>query len=188
MAVPALRRLSREQYDTFVADVGALIRADNQVSLYEYALQRMLLRHLAIHFGDARPARTRHDSPGPLAGPVRQVLGTLAYVGSPDPAGAAGAFGAGIRALGWPGIDPAMPPSNLDLGVLDRALQELDAATPLLKKQVLAGCAACVGADGRITLEESELLRAIADSLGCPLPPLQSLPGAQALAGDPPGD
>ena len=186
MAVPALRRLSREQYETFVADVGALIRADNQVSLYEYALQRMLLRHLSSHFVDARPARIRHDSPTTLAGPVRQVLGTLAYVGSSGPADAAGAFEAGIRAIGWPGIDPALPPRDLDLGALDRALNELDAATPPLKKQVLAGCAACVGSDGRITLEEAELLRAIADSLGCPLPPLQALPGAHALVGDPP--
>ena len=79
-----------------------------------------------------------------------------------------------------------MPPRNLDLQSLDRALDELDAASPPLKRQVLAGCAACIGADGRITLEEGELLRAIADALGCPLPPLQSLPGAEAIPPDPP--
>ena len=28
--------------------------------------------------------------------------------------------------------------------------------------------------------------RLIADALGCPLPPLQSLPGAEAVAADPP--
>ena len=70
-----------------------------------------------------------------------------------------------------------MPPRDLDLQALDRALNDLDAAAPPLKRQILAACAACIGADGRVTLEEGELLRAIADSLGCPFPPLQSLAG-----------
>jgi hypothetical protein len=72
------------------------------------------------------------------------------------------------------------------LSSLDRALNDLDAAAPQLKRQILAGCAACIGADGRITLEEGELLRAISNALGCPLPPLQSLPGAEAVASDVP--
>ena len=186
MIVPSLRRLSRDQFEHFDADIRALIGADNQVSLYEYALQRLLMRHLASHFGYVRPARVRYESPEPLAGPVRHVLATLAYVGSSVPAGAASAFAAGAQALGWPGINSTLPPRDLDLQSLDRALNELDAAAPALKKQVLAGCAACIGADGRITLEEGELLRAIADALGCPLPPLQSLPGAEAVAADPP--
>jgi len=36
-----------------------------------------------------------------------------------------------------------------------------------------------------VTLEEGELLRAIADSLGCPVPPLQSLSGALDPSEDP---
>jgi hypothetical protein len=41
----------------------------------------------------------------------------------------------------------------------------------LMPADILA-CAACIGADGRVTVEEGELLRAISDSLGCPMPPL----------------
>jgi Zn-dependent protease with chaperone function len=186
MMVPALRRLSRNQFEQFDADVRALVQADNQVNLYEYALQRLLMRHLSSHFGYVRPARIRYESPATLVGPVRHVLATLAYVGCSVPAGTAHAFEAGVLALGWPGVDSTLPPRELDLASLDRALNELDAAAPQLKKQILAGCAACIGADGRVTLEEGELLRAIADALGCPLPPLQSLPGADAVAADPP--
>ena len=178
MAVPALRRLSREQFEAFAAGVRELIRADNQVSLYEYALQRLLFRHLAGRFGEAgSPAGNPSRSAELLAGPVRHVLGVLAHVGQRRPSDAARAFELGIRALGWPGVDPSLPPRDLDLRKLDRALDELDAAAPPLKRQILAACAACIGADGQVTLEEGELLRAIADSLGCPFPPLPSLGG-----------
>jgi hypothetical protein len=116
---------------------------------------------------------------------MRHVLGVLAYVGSAQPSDAARSFALAIQALGWPGVDSSLPSRNLDLASLDRALNELDAAAPQLKRRILAACAACIGADGQVTLEEGELLRAIADSLGCPIPPLQSLPDALEPSNDP---
>ncbi len=44
-----------------------------------------------------------------------------------------------------------------------------------LKRDLIEAGVACVIADKRITTIEGELLRGIADSLGCPMPPL--LPG-----------
>jgi Zn-dependent protease with chaperone function len=185
MVVPALRRLSLDQFNAFVAGIRELVQADNQVSLYEYALQRMLLRHVAPQFGIARPAPVRYTTTGPLTDPARHVLGMLAHVGSANPAEAAQAFGSAIETLRFPGVDASLPEPNLDLNALDRALNELDAAAPPLKKQILAACAACIGTDGRITVDEGALLRAIADSLGCPIPPLQAIAGAEAVAADP---
>jgi Zn-dependent protease with chaperone function len=185
MAVPALSRLSRDQFESFVAAVRDLVEADKEVTLYEYALQRLLLRHVATRYGYAQPPAVRYRSPEPLVNPVRHVLGTLAHVGSAQPGDAARAFALGIQALGWHGVDSALPPRDLDLKSLDLALNELDAAAPQLKRRILAACATCIGADGRVTLEEGELLRAIADSLGCPIPPLQSLSGALEPSNDP---
>jgi Zn-dependent protease with chaperone function len=185
IATPALARLSRDQFESFVAGVRDLVEADQQVSLYEYALQRHLLRHVATHYGYAMPPPIRYRSIEPLVGPIRHVLGALAYVGSAQPSDAARSFALGIQALGWPSVDSSLPPRNLDLATLDRALNELDAAAPSLKRRILAACAGCIGADGQVTLEEGELLRAIADSLGCPVPPLQSLPDALEPSSDP---
>ena len=50
----------------------------------------------------------------------------------------------------------------------------LEAAAPRLKKRVLEACAACIGANGLVTTEEGELLRAVADALDCPMPPLMA--------------
>jgi Zn-dependent protease with chaperone function len=184
MVVPTLRRLSRDQLEAFAAIVRELIRADNQVSLYEYTLQRLLFSHLAAHRGAAPPSGKPSRSADLLAGPMRHVLGVLAHVGSTQPSDAARSFAFGIRALGWPEADPSLPARDLDLCRLDRALDELDAAAPPLKRRILAACAACIGADGKVTLEEGELLRAIADSLGCPIPPLQAFAGAETTRAD----
>ena len=42
----------------------------------------------------------------------------------------------------------------------------------MIKKNLLNACAYVVGADGVIVENEAELLRAVADTLDCPIPPL----------------
>ena len=58
------------------------------------------------------------------------------------------------------------------LRAVDAALEVLATAAPPLKKQILEACAACICVDGSVTVEEGELLRAVSDCLGCPMPPL----------------
>src|SRR5204862_261909 len=69
--------------------VGRLIRADSRIGLFEYTLQRVLLRHLAAHFGPRRP-------PGGPQVEVREasslLLSMLAYAGATDPGEVARAF------------------------------------------------------------------------------------------------
>ncbi len=45
------------------------------------------------------------------------------------------------------------------------------------KNYILEACIACVAADGRTTVTEAELLRSVADSLDCPIPPF--MPNAE---------
>ncbi|MBC8019528.1 MAG: TerB family tellurite resistance protein [Verrucomicrobia bacterium] len=44
-------------------------------------------------------------------------------------------------------------------------------AAPQIKKHVIEACVQVVGADGLIREREAELIRAIADTLDCPIPP-----------------
>jgi uncharacterized tellurite resistance protein B-like protein len=43
---------------------------------------------------------------------------------------------------------------------------------PNIKRNLLQACAQVVGADGVIQESEAELLRAVGDTLDCPMPPL----------------
>ena len=180
LALPALRRLSSAQCGDLRAAVGRLIRADSRIGLFEYTLQRVLLRHLAAHFGPRRP-------PGGPQVEVREasslLLSMLAYAGATDPGEVARAFEA-ARAELSPGRFQLtlLPRSDCDLHALDRALDRLVETAPRLRGEILGACVAAVATDGKVTIAEGEMLRAISDSLGCPMPPL--LPGehVQAMA------
>ena len=54
---------------------------------------------------------------------------------------------------------------------VEAALHAWEQTAAPLKKICLAACAQTVAADGRIRAREAELLRAIADSVDCPVPP-----------------
>jgi hypothetical protein len=87
----------------------------------------------------------------------------------------ANAFEAGRMALGWD--DPRvqlLAENEVDLATFDAALIKLANAAPLLRKQALSACSACIAYDGKVSVEEDELLRTIADSFESPLPALLS--------------
>lgn len=70
LALPALRELSRSQYERFKGVVRALVEADQRIDLFEWTLQRILLSHLAPSFEGVHPPRQKLRSKAEL----RQVL------------------------------------------------------------------------------------------------------------------
>jgi Zn-dependent protease with chaperone function len=175
LAIPSLRDLSRDQYAAFVDNVRRLIAADRRVDLFEFVVSRIITRHLAPSFGRARPPAVRYYAMNPLAGTCGELLSCLAYRGADSPQKAQEAFARGAARLRVKRAPTISPQAACGLKTLDHALGKLALACPAVKKRVLEACTACVSADGRITLEEAELLRAVADSLDCPVPPF--LPG-----------
>jgi Zn-dependent protease with chaperone function len=173
LAIPALRQMTPAQMREFLSGVKALVEADNDLAIFEYALQRLLLRHLVAYFVKRSSNPTQYSTAAPLVEPVNVVLSALARGGQSSPEAAAAAFSAGVQALGWQEARVELSAEgSTDLMRLDAALRTLDLANRPLKRQILLACAATVGADGRVTVEEGELLRAISDSLDCPMPPL----------------
>src|SRR5437868_6789678 len=180
LALPALRRLSTAQYGELQAAVDRLVRADSRIGLFEYTLQRVLSRPLGAHFKPKLP--DAGTSPQiQVVDAVSVLLSMLAYAGAAAPAEAARAFEA-ARAELLPGrFRPTLlPREKCDLRALDGALDRLADTAPRLRGEVLGACVAAVATDGTVTIAEGELLRAVADSLGCPMPPL--LPGQHVRA------
>jgi len=174
VAVPALRRLSRPQYQTFRALVDELVRADERLSLFEWALHRVLLRHLEPWFAPRKAPRVTTYALRQLGPQLSLLLSTLAHAGSDDTAAAQGAFHAGVAALGdqAPSNLALQPRGDCTFGRLDQALDALATVTPARLRDLLTACAATVASDGVVSGAEGELLRAVADALGCPVPPL----------------
>jgi Zn-dependent protease with chaperone function len=178
LAIPALRELSLPQYQAFKDNVGALIAADRKIDVFEWTLQRILLQHLAPSFEPVRPTRVRFRSLERVAPACQVVLSTLAWAGARSREGAESAFAHGARELGLPGLG-LLEPEKSGLDDLDAALSLLEGLAPLRKGELLHACAVTVVADREIVDREAELVRAIADALGCPMPPLL---GGRSLA------
>jgi Zn-dependent protease with chaperone function len=175
IAIPALKRLSLQQYAAFRKDVEYLVSADKEVDLFEYTLQRILLRHLTPAFEKPRQASVHYYDIKPLLPGCGRLLSCLAYWGTDDAAEAGRAFEEGIRKLGSD-VPLKLSPVNLcGLPMVDEVLNHAVTASPMIRKRILDACVTCIGADGVITIEEAELIRAVADSMDCPLPPF--LPG-----------
>jgi hypothetical protein len=143
-------------------------------------LQKIVLRHLEPNFLPAPKAVTQFYDLRPMIADCGVLLSAVAYAGQEDPAQAEAAFARGAQPLSRiaKAEIPFLPKVDCDLPRLDAALARLALAVPQIKKNVLNACVETVAADGIIQLAEAELLRAIADSLDCPIPPFIPSPSA----------
>ncbi len=178
VALPTLAEMSPGQEASFRELLRALIGADQRVDLFEFCLQRVVESHLdALRSGAAR-GRVHYYAFGHLTQQCALLLSALARAGSKSPAAAAAAFRAGAQALGQ-GELAFIDDDRLTLDALSDALDALRHVAPKLMQRLLTACAAVVAHDQVVTPREAELLRAIAESLGVPTPPL--LPGQRLM-------
>jgi Zn-dependent protease with chaperone function/uncharacterized tellurite resistance protein B-like protein len=173
LALPALRQLSPDQYLQFSQGLRQLIESDNEVNLFEYVLQKIVLRHLDPQFNKARKPVVQYYSIKPLAADCAVLLSALAHVGAETPELAKEAFQRGAQLLAAHAQEQLsfIPEEKCDLPEVDAALNRLSFAAPQIKKSVLNACAQTVAADGLIQEMEAELIRGIADTIDCPIPP-----------------
>jgi Zn-dependent protease with chaperone function len=173
MVMPTLASLSPKQLAAFRDDVNALIKADKKVSLFEYAVHRLVQKRLLPRLERKQPAEARFDRLASLASAVSGLLSTLAHSGTRDENQAVHAFELGVEKLQSQSVRvDLLARHQCGLKVVDTALDQLAVATPRIKKRVIEACAACICADHLVTVEEGELLRVISDALDCPMPPL----------------
>ncbi|MFI5336764.1 MAG: hypothetical protein ACHQ5A_08270, partial [Opitutales bacterium] len=175
LTLPVLRNLPEAGLDRFSKACDALILSDGEISIFEFMVQKALIRHVMV-------ARNPHEHDAPalfsfqaVAGEISLVLSVLASAGDDKPAAQNAAFAAGAGQLPllagrltFAGAD------TWDFHQLDAALDKLATASGPIKQRTLLAAAHVVCADGVILPAEAELLRAMADALGCPMPPLQA--------------
>jgi Zn-dependent protease with chaperone function len=177
MAIAPLRELSPTQYETFKQNVIALISADHKVSLFEWTLQRILMHHLEPAFNNEYPQdKAVYGQLHPVTQQLCTVISTLSYVGSSDNAEVRKAFDTAAKEFGshFPDLT-LLDVKQCSLKAVGEALDELVKLKPIPKRRVVHALAQAISSDGKVTVREAELFRAIVDSLDCPVPPL--LPG-----------
>jgi Zn-dependent protease with chaperone function len=172
LAVEGVRQRAPAGRATCLALARDLADADRERSLFEALLLGRMQRAL-------RPAGAVRGFYGKPLPPVRvqaeaaTVLGVMAYLGQPhDDAAAETAWreGAARAASFWVGRLPMPARRACTLADWDAAVQRLDGLAPLFKGELLTACSFVMRADGALTEDETELVRALADLLDMPLP------------------
>jgi Zn-dependent protease with chaperone function len=177
LALPALRQLRPDEFEQFKQALKWLIHSDGKVEIFEFVLQKIVSRHLATQLGKIRQTSIQYHTLKPLLPDCSVVLSALANVSSSKVDEIQKAFQAGAPHLGTKTDDlQLLPHEKSGLKQLDTALDRLALAAPQIKKKVLEACVQVVGADGVLQEHEAELLRAIADTLDCPIPPFVESP------------
>jgi len=171
LAFPALRRRPRPALQNFLVALNQVIQADGKVELDEYCLGKLI----AVQVVDALdPSKARPSGSSRLPAVAAELADTFSVVaqhGSDDAADAQRAYLLGMHEV-LPDAIPVYAPPLDWAAAMDRALPKLDLLSPAGKELVVRGLAQAIGADGVITVTESELLRTICAALHCPLPPM----------------
>jgi len=173
LALGGLRQLNAEQFLKFSQTLQWLIESDGKIELFEFVLQKIVLRNLDSQFNGPQKSIVQFYTIKPLVPDCAVVLSALANISSDDAAEISKAFETGAPYLRAPDdVDlNLLPRENCSVNEIDAALNRLALAVPTIKKNLIEACVHTVGADGMILESEAELLRAICDTLDCPMPP-----------------
>ncbi|MEJ6561530.1 MAG: M48 family metallopeptidase [Akkermansiaceae bacterium] len=164
LTMPTLRNLSRLEHERFLKITKWLIVSDGRVDLFEFMLQRVVERHLMSHFDNRGFGKVRFTRLSQLANEANILISTMAKVGAETPKEQERAYRAATD-----GKMTFEPSASLD--DLGKVLDRFDEASPPVKKELLIACGRAAASDGDLNNREAELLRSIADAIGCPIPP-----------------
>ena len=171
LAVPAIKEQRQRARDAFLADFAAMVEADRRVTLREFVLLTLLRQRLRE--GAGQPIRTQFRRIEELAADAHVVLSLVSLDRSAFEKGAA------VLKLGW---QAPLGREALTLAVVSASLERLRHLSPFAKPGLLKACFEAAAADGVFRLAEAELVRMVAATLDCPLPPALAAQDPQALA------
>jgi Zn-dependent protease with chaperone function len=173
LAVPAIKEQPQAARDRFLAELAAHVEADGRVTLQEFVLLVYLRQRLRE--GAGKPIATRFRRVEEVAEDARVVVSLLAAGGDR----AAFEKAAAVLKLGW---SAPLAADALGTARVGEALERLRHLAPFAKPAVLKACVEAAAADGVFRLAEVELLRMVAATLDCPIPPLIAALDPRSLA------
>ncbi|MEM1027559.1 MAG: M48 family metallopeptidase [Planctomycetota bacterium] len=175
LALPALARLNPQEIEQWQTHLDALIAADQRLDLFEWALRQVVWRHLVAPERGGRGGKRKLTASREA---LSVLVSVLARIGAANAREADKAFEAAAEQVGTLGLE-LLPAESVSMGRLTGAVDELSGVEPRGQRSIIAACAAAISADRQVTTRESELMRAVAETLGVPVPPL--LPGQRLI-------
>jgi uncharacterized tellurite resistance protein B-like protein len=171
VAVGSLRSLDAAATKRFMDEVEALVSADGKITLSELMVATMIGRRVQPLLGP--PARGGVGGrTGSLLEACAVVFSAFARASSDKQGEVHRTYELGAREFFGERRPPIACADECRPERIRQALERLAQAPPTAKKRILGALARMAAADGAVTVEEAELLRTVADGLGCPVPPV----------------
>lgn len=161
-----IKGISPGGYRSFRSVVRELIEHDSRITLFEYALQKSMTRHLDAAFGMVAPRPVRYRDLGMLLDAASVVMSRLAHGEAKPEETARAAFDTGVALLNHePKSDIVLLPlEKCSVAAFDAALEELAHATNMVQANLLYACGEAVKMDDDYTCDQALLLIAMADT------------------------
>ena len=170
-AFPALHQLGRKERQDLLKCLNELLIREGRVSIYSYALRK--LAQVQLHDELQPGARAFDLSIESVEDDLQTLFSVLALSGSEDETEARRAYEIGMAQLLPVRRPPFQRLSNWPRR-LDMALNRIDRLAPAGKELLVQALVRTISHDLRMTVAESELLRAVCAAVHCPLPPLDA--------------
>ena len=179
MSIPALKRLSEQQYKEFKKHLIKFIMADNKSDIKEWLHFRLLSHYLDPHFNTNQKKKFQrsYHSLTPIKHHVNSIISLVAHVGHKDSEQADKAYLHAIELLNIKDTN-RVTYEEMTFAEINDALEQVNYLVPMLKNDFLNACAECIQKDNKVTSNEWGLLRVIAACIGCPMP-IQDLPDSR---------
>lgn len=163
LSISSLKQLSERQKQQFDRDLKIVIGADHKYELWEWALYRIFFLSLNKPKNTGMGKYTIRQ----LIKECQLLLTTVVYCGKGDPQKAF------FEAASKLGISSQLrDQTSLKRSTINASLDRLRQLKPLEKPKLLKALCVAVQSDDSVDPTEVELVRAIAESIDCPMPPL----------------
>ncbi len=166
LALPTIKTLPLAEYQALVKNVDALIRADDSITLFEYAARRMVQK-----------TRETAGGPGLVAQPLSAfsaeiscLLSAMAHAGQKDPIEAERAFARVVSDSPHSVRLKFLAPEHCGVDRIDTALRRLERLAPAGQRWLLWAALECLAHNGTVEPKEADLFRIIAATMDCPVP------------------
>ena len=170
LALPLVKERPAIQLEFLSKLLHQLATQDHELELFEYALLRVFDNYINTARAPAQRRRWLSLDDPKMQQAAAELLQVFALLGHDDDASAQDALETGLAHLGATLTQPS--PAKDWAASCDAALATLLHCTPKDRQIVVRALISTTLHDGRISLAESELLRAFCGILECPLPPL----------------
>jgi len=169
LVLPVLKTLPEDQRQVFIDVIDELVKLDKRVTLFEFVMITIINQHLDKK--SQRVNKVKYHSFKPVLNEIRILISMMTQSSRQAEDKIALVYDRAMQSFSSTGLR-IVPLKDCSLKLVAEVLNKLNHLSPMLKKSLITACVDCVLDDGIVMPDEAELLRAITESLDCPMPPI----------------